>query len=745
MRRVPLHLHLLAHPGSSSAGLLTQELMRRFVEPPSSGGLRLPIRFTPDRGDGLPPEWDRDDGINLDAAEHTLVVVLVDARMARHVTFQGVAGTGARWAEFLAEGARRAPVGSSAHHVFGVAIAKPRDGRDTVEDACFTLGGPRHMLGVTKEPSSRIPGESLEAYAARLEPWLGVTADEVALHITIRAIHLLEKGKVPADVSPDQKAPVRFFLSHAKADLGSSEADPVRKVEDEIKELPIEPWFDAAEIVPGEEFGGAIESGIASSSIILSFVTDSYSSRPWCKREVLEAKKKGVPIVVVDALSSGETRNFPYLGNVPTVHWTGKDPKGETQQIVSRAVREALRFKYNLALLKNRAEAGEIVLASPPEAVMLAWKPAGPSQTEVYFYPDPPLTAPELAVLKNLRPGADFITPFTRVARKGCPPGIKAIAVSTSVSNDKERFGLARSHEEAIFDEIHAYLLMAGLQIAYGGALQIISPSNGTNFTQRLFELVRAYSRLAPGAGAKPLKPILNLAPWPLRLSYGEEEINRFGTTAEIVEGDRPPESEVPEPDHELFPPGKPVAAHDDTVERRLAWARGLTEMRLRMTRETQARIVIGGTLSGFKGLIPGIVEEAWLSLVHRQPLFLVGGFGGATRAVIDLLQGQDRPELDTKGLAASVPFFHEVVELAKHRGVELLVPQPGAESDPSTLAGKLAMPDRLVADFRTMGAADLSRTLNNGLSKDENEELFRSVDPWRIAELVLAGLSKLN
>ena len=740
--RVPLHLHLLAHPRSSSAGLLAQELMRRFVEPPASGGLRIPVRFTPERGDGLPPGWEGNDGIRLDSAEHTLVVVLADARMARTMSAQGEPGTGARWAEFLAEGAVRAPVGASPHHAFGVAIARPWDKDDTTDESVFALGGPRHMIGVAKAPSSRIPDEALSDFAARIEPWLGRVADEVALHIAIRAIHLLREDKVPVDVSQDRRAPVQFFFSHAKADLGSSEADPVRQVEDAIKELPIDPWFDAADIQPGGEFGEAIQEGIEGSSIILSFVTDSYSSRPWCRREILAAKQRDIPILVVDALSTGEPRNFPYLGNVPTVHWSGKDPTVETQRIVSRALREALRFRHNQALLKAQRKGGETILASPPEAVMLAWRRAEPGRVVTYLYPDPPLTDPELQVLRSLQPGADFVTPFTLLARAGRPRGVERISVSTSASNDKERYGLSRSHEEAIFDELHAYFLMAGLQIAYGGALQG-APAKATNFTQRLFAMIRAYSLLAVTRGGG-LKPILNIAPWPLRLSYGDREWNLFneGGVAEYLEGPRPLKNEVTEEDGALFPGTSHVAAHDDTPERRFAWARGLTAMRRLATEVTQARLVVGGALTGFKGLYPGVVEEAWLSLARRQPLFLVGAFGGAARAVIDLLQGRDRPEIGTEGLEATVPFFREVVELAQTRGLSLLGPSPAREAGTPSLDGVLAMPDRIVQDFRNKGASGIGAALNNGLSDSENEELFRSVDPWRIAELVLKGVS---
>ena len=76
--RPPLQLHLLAHPQSQEAKGLATALMHRFVEPPASGGLRIPVFFTPDRGDDLPPQLNATEGLNLDAAKHTIVVILAD-------------------------------------------------------------------------------------------------------------------------------------------------------------------------------------------------------------------------------------------------------------------------------------------------------------------------------------------------------------------------------------------------------------------------------------------------------------------------------------------------------------------------------------------------------------------------------------------------------------------------------------------------------------------------------------------
>jgi hypothetical protein len=745
MQPVPLRLFLLAHPRSSSASLLAQELMRRFVDPPATGGLRLPVHFTPDRGDGLPPQWDSPEGLRLDDALHTLVVVLVDVRMAQRVSFQGEHGTGRQWQQFLSEGAARAPVGKSPHHVFAVAIAKARDPKDRDEDSCFALGESRHMLPVKKEPGPRRPGEALTAYGERIADWLGPAADEIALHITIRAIRLLDGGRLPVDVSPEQKAPVRLFLSHAKADLDSNEADVVRQVEAAIKELPIEPWFDAAKIRPGAEFEHEITSGLLDSSIMIAFLTDHYGSRPWCQREVLDAKRLGAPILVVSALSTGEPRNFPYLGNLPTIAWPGPgpDPALHARRIVGRAVREALRFKHNRALLQRWARPGETIVASAPEAVSLAWRASADSE-ETLLYPDPPLTRQELAVLRVLRPRARFLTPLSKIAQWKRPSSVQCLAVSTSISSDKERLGLSRDHEEAIFDEVHGYLLLAGLQIAYGGALKG-GFAHGTNFTHRLFELVRAYSRLAEAAGAESIKPILNVAPWPLRLAYGPEEAALFGTVADLVEGERPPSQEIPEADETLFPMGSNLHALPETPERRLAWARGLTAMRIQVTRCCQARLVIGGTLSGFKGIYPGVLEEAWMSVVSRQPLFLVGGFGGAAAAVIDVLLGKDRPELTSPCLASTVPGFHEVSARAVERGLVRVEPGSSSEVAPPNLAGKWVTPERILQDLREAGQAGLSTALQNRLSEDENLELARSLDAPRIAELVLTGLSRMG
>jgi hypothetical protein len=52
-----------------------------------------------------------------------------------------------------------------------------------------------------------------------------------------------------------------------------------------------------------------------------------------------------------------------------------------------------------------------------------------------------------------------------------------------------------------------------------------------------------------------------------------------------------------------------------------------------------EARILLGGSLDRYSGFLPGLLEEALVTLQQKKPLFILGGFGGAAevlaRAVI--------------------------------------------------------------------------------------------------------------
>jgi hypothetical protein len=123
-------------------------------------------------------------------------------------------------------------------------------------------------------------------------------------------------------------------------------------------------------------------------------------------------------------------------------------------------------------------------------------------------------------------------------------------------------------------------------------------------------------------------------------------------------------------------------------------WSLGLTAMRKTMRDATHARIVLGGRVDNYKGVMPGIAEEAFLSFKASQPLYLMGGFGGCARDVAE-----------TMGLVS---------------------PWAASRSEWSNRA-----------TFKAFSVFDL----NNGLTPDENAILARTPHVDQAVTLILRGL----
>ena len=701
----PLQIHLLFHPASDEARGFAEELVRDLIAGPAMRGLQAPVFLTPDRGDGLPPRLSMDDldRFDLDSAQHTVVVVLADARMQRRV----MGGTGQAWAEFVLSLLNSHD--PTRHSV--LLISLDQQGVQLDE----SLAGKNFIVVNEQDPSAR--------------------RAEVAFHLGVRALILLRERNVePKLEGPRATAPVKFFLSHAKADLDKDRKGPVHRVLEETAALPVQQWYDAKDIEPAVEFSEAIRTGINDADLMVVFLTDSWAKSEWCRMEAMCAKEVGTPILMVDALKDGEPRSFPYGGNVRSVRWplaldnTNSSevvPKIDDQQLRSRAafrlinaaVQETLARLHSQRLIEEQALDGDVSLDTAPEAVHLAIHPEAKS----FLYPDPPLTVEEVKLLKALRPNATFETPLMRTAARLKLQSVLMIAVSMSDSDVLARYGLTNRHLQTITDEIHLYLLVAGLRIAYGGKLDPDKLSDPDNFTLRLFNLVSGCHKVARDVGVK-LKPILNVAPWPLWKLYDDRVLNLFGTKAELETVDCP-DLGFPLSDLQPLPNGfvKP-----DTPLRQYAWGPAMTAMRTKLTNETFARITIGGKIEGYKGRYAGLIEEPLLSLRSKKPLYLVGALGGCTRLVIDLLEQRTRTEMSTSIAREKTENYDEIVALYAKYGQEFL-----SRED-------------IAIEIRKYGANGPAIALNNGLSDQENRELFKCAEPRRIAELILTGLAKL-
>jgi SLOG cluster2 len=260
-----------------------------------------------------------------------------------------------------------------------------------------------------------------------------------------------------------------------------------------------------------------------------------------------------------------------------------------------------------------------------------------------------------------------------------------AVAISISESPDMSMLGLSEDHLRDAMVEIARHLLALGARLVYGGDLR----ANG--FSELLFELIARHRRDADEGDVRV--GVANYLAWPVHIGMANDVLlaaeRDVAGLVDLVCLDIDGRHMTMPLRHAL--PGRLQPSE-------LEWTRGLTAMRETMRAQTNARIVLGGRVANYKGSMPGIAEEALLSLEAHQPLFLLGGFGGCTRDITETL-GMVEP------WAASRPAW------------------PGRDG---------------FKGFRVDG-------LCNGLSPEENGVLARTPHIDQAVALVLRGLLQLQ
>ena len=207
--------------------------------------------------------------------------------------------------------------------------------------------------------------------------------------------------------------PVKLFISHAKLDGASIAIDFRNYIRSETK---LSSFFDANDIADGFDFEKEIAGGVKN-SVLVVFQTDAYSSREWCRIEIITAKRYKSPIVIVDALEVGEKRAFPYIGNAPSIRW-----KNNFSDIIDLALIQMLNNLYKeqmlqkyIALFDLNVKFETAWLTSPPELFnFLDIKKLKDQKGKrvLVLYPDPPLGNEELNLLNELDEDISFVTPI---------------------------------------------------------------------------------------------------------------------------------------------------------------------------------------------------------------------------------------------------------------------------------------------------------------------------------------------
>ncbi len=486
----------------------------------------------------------------------------------------------------------------------------------------------------------------------------------------------------------DPNSKVQLFISHAKKDCECK----AKQLRDYLNSnTKLDTFFDVNDILDANDFEKQLKDNVESSLLVV-LKSDAYSEREWCRKEVIIAKRNNVPTIVVDCISKGSKRLFPYLGNCPMVQYSDN-----WSEMIVCLLKSALNQTYQKLLLnKFKVNDASIKNIIPHMPELFSFVGLNNDESQKVIYPEPPLGNEEKEVLRDCNNKIEFVTP-TEAKAKDIPSLFgKSIAFSISDSDDMYKYGCSKSMYKDIVLELSRYVLKTGGKLVYGGDLR------KDGFTEIFEDFSYQYGHQEKSD--VKVEYFTNYFAWPIHLNITksiEAEFRHKRVKCVRVEA---PDSFV-DKDKFLAPVGN---------ENLCIWSHSLTKMRKEMTDNTDARIFIGGRLHGFKGKMAGIIEEFLISAQSHRPIYLIGGFGGATTAIVDILEGKT---VDLKTQAEQSTSYKSFVEYYNENNDDKI-------------------------DYNNICQTISKYTFDNGLSDDENKRLCHSTNILEIVSLVLKGLS---
>ncbi|QCA17887.1 toll/interleukin-1 receptor domain-containing protein [Citrobacter freundii] len=371
-----LVIYIAWHPSFEGGAALAEVLrghFRRELYQNVAGGTGLSVIY---RSMAL-PETGKPLVIDLSESETTAIIVLAESNMAKDTEWKS-------WLQELSEETTRAGLGT---RIFPVAIES--EGLST---------------GIAEQ-------------ALRWDSWMQGSENDIA-SLQVRLIseltyefcrmlrHYLEHLKQP-DKSEDELVQylrkVQIFLSHSKHDTeGVRIANLIRNQLHSGHGLSS--FFDIHDIPAGLKFDEVLLKQVAQSAVV-AIHTDSYSSREWCRKEIIEAKRHSVPLVVANCIAELDERCFPYMGNVPIVRM---DPQlaNRIHIIIARLLDEVLKdflWQCRIQLIDSKENNVQFVPRTP-ELISLAGLTFSGDRQPLLIYPDPPLSAEEERLFEEIKP-----------------------------------------------------------------------------------------------------------------------------------------------------------------------------------------------------------------------------------------------------------------------------------------------------------------------------------------------------
>ncbi len=502
---------------------------------------------------------------------------------------------------------------------------------------------------------------------------------------------------------------LKIFLSHAKE--GKCGLNLAKQLKHLIDDSPIKRFFDSNDIAPGYRFDEEIINNIKESSVII-INSDVYSSRYWCQREIQVSKEYERPIIEVDLIQKAMDRKFPFAGNVPVVRADIIDGKVETDdlyRILENIMIETIRFNYvdiKLGILTQKMTGNIKRMCRPPEMIDIPKiVKKGKTMEFVYdkiIYPDPPIYSEEIEFFREL--GVEVYTPIEY--EKGTLIGKKVgISISESSSEDLGEKGQRVNHLSKLSQALSNYILGRGAILVYGGDFR-----KGGYTEQIIQEAQILRSRLR----TQEVK-FENFISWPIYLNDTLEVKEWRAKYKELMEIREIPldtsVSDLVENENTFLPP--------NSMKNCWIWSKSLSKMRYEMIGECDARICSGGRKTGYKGKMPGVLEEIVIAIEKGCPIYLLGGFGGIVHDICDMIQYGIVPDSLT-----------EEWQIANNEGYSKLLRKYEENKEK--------------VNYISIQEKIKNINLKNGLTKEENEILFNTVYVDEAVQLILKGLQSL-
>jgi hypothetical protein len=297
----------------------------------------------------------------------------------------------------------------------------------------------------------------------------------------------------------------------------------------------------------------------------------------------------------------------------------------------------------------------------------------------------------------------DLVEASEKPIKRGVLNG-KKIAISVSLNDDLEKKGFSEQHLNDISIEIARYIIANDGAAMYGGDLRV------GGFTYYFSELSNQYKK----PNDKSFK-FINYFVFPntkaltreVRIDFMSKQID-----VKVVELSK----EIDVDENKEY---RPFENNKD----RFILCECFKNMRIQMAKDCNARILVGGRTSGYLGYMPGVIEEALFTFLEKKPLFLVGGFGGATDKLIRLIKGEPVTELtddfqyNTEFQKGYKEFIKDKYEYSNYKNIK--------------------------EAFSKCDVKILSKL--NKLSVEENEILFESKNIHEIVYLIMKGLRSIK